>query len=104
MPLVIVGTLLVILKLAEFGPVANWSWLWILLPFGLAVAWWIYADSTGLTQRRAIRRMEERKTQRRERDIQALGLNIQSDRRKRAQNKAADEARQKLGERKDGGR
>ena len=104
MPLVVVGTLLVILKLAEFGPVANWSWLWILLPFGLAVAWWIYADSTGLTQRRAIRRMEERKTQRRERDIQALGLNIQSDRRKRAQNKAADEARQKLGERKDGGR
>ena len=104
MPLVIVGTLLVFLKLAEFGPVANWSWLWILLPFGLAVAWWIYADSTGLTQRRAIRRMEERKTQRRERDIQALGLNIQSDRRKRAQNKAADEARQKLGERKDGGR
>lgn len=99
MPLVAVGTLLLILKWLEVDPVAGWSWWWILLPFGLAVAWWGYADSTGLTQRRAIKKMEARKVARRERDIAALGLDIHSDRRKRAQNQAADEA---LGKRRDG--
>lgn len=99
MPLVAVGTLLLILKWLEVDPVAGWSWWWILLPFGLAVAWWGYVDSTGLTQRRAIKKMEARKVARRERDIAALGLDIHSDRRKRAQNQAADEA---LGKRRDG--
>lgn len=97
---VIVGTILLILKLAEIGPVADWSWLWILLPFGLAVAWWMYADSTGLTQRRAIRKMEERKVARRERDIVALGMSVGSDRRRRAQRKTAGEALEKSQQRK----
>ena len=89
MPLVVIGALLVLLKLLEVDPVAGWSWLWILAPFGLAVVWWVYSDSTGLTQRRAIRRMEEKKVARRERDMQALGLNVHSDRRKRAQRSAS---------------
>ncbi|MCZ2441423.1 MAG: TIGR04438 family Trp-rich protein [Burkholderiales bacterium] len=83
MPLVAVGVLLLVLKLLEVDPVAGWSWLWILAPFGLAVAWWVYADSTGVTQRRAIRRMEERKVARRERDIEALGMSVRGDRSKR---------------------
>lgn len=84
MPFVVVGALLVLLKMLEVDPVAGWSWLWILAPFGVAVVWWAYSDSTGLTQRRAIQRMEEKKVARRERDMQALGLNVHSDRRKRA--------------------
>lgn len=93
MVFVIVGTILVLLKWLEIGPVAGWSWWWILAPFGLAFAWWIYADSTGLTQRRAIRRMQERKDARRERDLEKLGLNVHSDRRKRATKKVAEAGR-----------
>jgi small Trp-rich protein len=99
MPLVAVGALLVILKLMEIDPVAGWSWWWILAPFGAALTWWIYADTTGLTQRRAIRRLEERKVQRRERDMAALGLKLHSDRRKRAGREAADEAKEQARER-----
>ncbi|MFO1330624.1 MAG: TIGR04438 family Trp-rich protein [Rubrivivax sp.] len=101
MPFVIVGTILLALKLLEVGPVTDWSWWWILMPFGIAIAWWTYADTTGLTQRRAIKRMEDRKVARRERDINALGLNIHSDRRKREQRKTADQARSQAEQRKD---
>ncbi len=40
MAFLILGILLLALKLAEFGPVATWSWWVVLLPFGLATAWW----------------------------------------------------------------
>jgi small Trp-rich protein len=89
MPLVAIGTLLVVLKMLEVDPVSGWSWWWILAPFGLAVLWWAYSDSTGLTQRRAIQRMEAKKVARRERDIEALGMSVHGDRRKRAQRQAA---------------
>lgn len=89
MVFLVVGVVLLLLKLAEFGPVAEWGWLWILLPFGLAVLWWAFADSTGLTQRRAIAKMEARKVQRRERDMQALGLDIRRDKRIRVLKDAA---------------
>ncbi|MCA0241418.1 MAG: TIGR04438 family Trp-rich protein [Proteobacteria bacterium] len=97
---VAVGALLVVLKLMEIDPVAAWSWWWILAPFAAALAWWIYADTTGLTQRRAIRRLEERKVARRERDMAALGLKLHSDRRKRATKEAAEDARERARNRK----
>jgi small Trp-rich protein len=37
MAFLILGILLLTLKLAEFGPVAAWSWWLVLAPFGLAV-------------------------------------------------------------------
>lgn len=83
MAFLILGILLLLMKYAEFGPVAEWSWLWVLLPFGLAAAWWAFADSSGLTQRRAIDKMEERKRSRRERDMKALGLDVRRERRVR---------------------
>lgn len=92
---VAVGVVLLLLKVLEIDPVAGWSWLWVLSPFIAAVVWWVYADSTGLTQKRAIRRMEERKVARRERDMEALGLNVHSDRRKREMKRAADTARER---------
>lgn len=73
---VIVGVLLLLMKVTEFGPVAGLSWIWVLSPFGLAVAWWAFADSTGWTQRRAIERMEARTADRRARNLEALGLTI----------------------------
>jgi small Trp-rich protein len=78
---VVVGTLLVLMKLTEFGFAADWSWLYILLPFGLAVAWWAFADGTGLTQRRAMDKLSERTSERRRRQMEALGLNWRRDRR-----------------------
>jgi small Trp-rich protein len=81
MAFLIVGVLLLVLKMAEVGPFANLGWAWVLAPFGLAAAWWAFADSTGLTQRRAIRKMDERKAARRERDMKALGLDVRREKR-----------------------
>lgn len=79
----IVGVLLLVMKMTDFGPVAEWSWWAVLAPFGVAAFWWAFADATGITQRRAINKMEERKLARRERDMKALGLNVYRDRRVR---------------------
>ena len=87
-----VGIVLLLLKIAEIGPVADWSWVWVLLPFGLAVAWWGFADSTGLTQRRAIRKMDERKEKRRETQMEALGLNTRRETRVNAAKETARRA------------
>lgn len=70
---VLIGTLLVVLKLAGVTPVAGWSWLWVLLPFGLAVLWWAWSDKSGLTQRRAMQRLDDRKEERRRKAMEALG-------------------------------
>jgi small Trp-rich protein len=80
MAFLILGILLLALKLAEFGPVATWSWWVVLLPFGLATAWWAFSDSIGLTQRRAMDKMEEVKAERRHRNLEALGLGPRRDR------------------------
>ncbi|HVQ03909.1 MAG TPA: TIGR04438 family Trp-rich protein [Burkholderiaceae bacterium] len=76
-----IGCLLLVMKLADFGFAATWSWLWILAPFGLAMLWWAFADGSGLTMRRAMDKMEERKHERRRRHMEALGLNWRRDRR-----------------------
>lgn len=85
----VVGLLLLVMKIAEFGPVAEWSWIVVLAPFALAVAWWAFADMSGFTQRRAIQRMEDRKRERRERDMKALGLDVRRERRVRVLKDAA---------------
>ncbi|HLL20278.1 MAG TPA: TIGR04438 family Trp-rich protein [Rubrivivax sp.] len=74
MPLVIVGVLLLLAKVAEFGPFANWSWWLILLPFAAAILWWQFADKSGWTQRKVMDKMEQRKEDRRQKAMDALGL------------------------------
>jgi small Trp-rich protein len=80
--LVGVGLLLFVLHALDIGPPGRWNLeffgdLWkFLVPFGLAVVWWAISDSTGLTQRRAVRKMEERTLKRRERDLRNLGLEV----------------------------
>lgn len=93
MAFLLLGLALLAMKFAEIGPVANWSWWIVIAPFGLAVAWWAWADSTGLTQRRAIAKMERRKGERRERDVQALGLGVPGDSRGRRRPRAGDKPR-----------
>jgi small Trp-rich protein len=78
---VVVGCVLLAMKLIDYGFAAEWSWLWILLPFGLAVVWWTFADAVGLTKQREMDKMEERKHERRRKHMEALGLNWRRDRR-----------------------
>ena len=46
------GIVLLLLKYLEVGPVATLSWTWVLAPFGLAAAWWAFADWSGYTRRK----------------------------------------------------
>lgn len=74
MAFVIIGVLLLAAKLAEFGPFATWSWWIILAPFAVAAIWWQLSDTLGLTQRRAMNKMEQRKVDRRAKQLVALGI------------------------------
>jgi len=73
MYLIVLGLLFILLKLAEFGPVANWSWLVVLAPFGVAVVWWAWADASGYTKRREMDKMDDKKKERRKKNLVALG-------------------------------
>jgi small Trp-rich protein len=89
---VLVGVLLLLMKLAELGPVANWSWWIVLLPFGLAIAWWSFADSIGWTQQRAMDKMEKKKADRRLKAMDALGITARRDRKLQRAHAAARKA------------
>jgi len=71
----IIGVLLLAGKLAEIGPMGDWSWWIVLAPFAMATVWWAIADSVGFTQRKAMQRMDDRKEKRRTDAMEALGLN-----------------------------
>jgi len=67
------GLLLMLMKYMEFGPVATLSWIWVLSPFALAVAWWSWADASGFTKRRAMERENERRNARIARNRENIG-------------------------------
>ena len=90
MPMVALGVLLLLLKWAEFGPFERMSWWWALLPFGIAILWWEFADNSGWTQRRVIDKLEKRKSDRRQKAMDALGLDTRREKQvTRAQQEAA---------------
>ena len=88
MPFVIVGALLVALKLIGVDPVAGWAWWWVAAPLVVALAWWAYADASGLNKRREISRMEERKAERRRNALEKLGVGPEAETEKREAEKA----------------
>lgn len=69
------GVVLLLLKYLAFGVVAEWSWWAVLAPFALAVLWWVWADQSGYTKRKAVEKMEQKKRDRVEKQRDALGLN-----------------------------
>ena len=71
---IVLGVLLLIMKVADFGPVGTWSWWLVLAPFGAAALWWAWADSTGWTKRREIDKMEAKKQERRRKNLETLGM------------------------------
>ena len=68
-----IGLLLLVLKYMEIGPVSTWAWWMVLTPFGLAVLWWMWADGTGYTKRKAVERENARKQARIDKNRQAIG-------------------------------
>ncbi|AVS77552.1 TIGR04438 family Trp-rich protein [Paracidovorax avenae] len=68
------GILLVVLKYLEIGPVAQWSWWWVLSPFAVTAAWWAWADATGYTKRRAMEKTDQRRQDRIDRHKEAMGV------------------------------
>jgi small Trp-rich protein len=49
-----IGVVLLLMKWLEFGPVANWSWWIVLLPFGLAWIWFeVVEPYFGLDKKKA---------------------------------------------------
>lgn len=83
--LVGIGVLMLVMNIGGIGPVGNWTWQshwWaLLLPFGLAFVWWMWADHSGWTQRKAMAKMDAKRAARRQKDLDALGL--QSPRKRR---------------------
>lgn len=95
---IVLGVLLIVMKLADFGIVATWSWWVVLAPFGLAVVWWAYADATGYTKRREMDKLDEKKRERRRKALDALGI----DRASQKRGEAAERARRAAANRVEG--
>jgi small Trp-rich protein len=77
---VLIGIGLIVCHFAGWGPMANWRWdsvadvIKFMAPFAIAAAWWAFADESGLTKRRAMEADDVRKQDRRDRNIDAMGL------------------------------
>ena len=77
---VLIGIALIVCNVAGWGPMAAWQWdspadvFKFGLPFLLALAWWLFADESGWTKRRAMEADARRKQDRRDRNIDAMGL------------------------------
>lgn len=75
---VAIGVAMLAMNLAGIGPVGEWTWgedWWaMLLPFGLAAAWWTWADVSGYTQRKAMDRVDAKREARRQKALDALGM------------------------------
>jgi len=70
---VLLGLLLIAMKVGEVSVVAEWDWWTVLSPFAVAAVWWIYADWSGLTKRREMAKLEDKKFERRRKNMAALG-------------------------------
>jgi small Trp-rich protein len=67
------GVVLLAMKYFEIWIVANWAWWQVFIPFGLAIAWWAWADASGYTKRMAMEREDARKQARIDKNKEAIG-------------------------------
>ena len=72
----LLGVLLLVLKYLEIGPVAAWSWWWVLSPFAVAAAWWAWADWSGYTKRKAMEKEDAKKIARINKAKEAMGQGV----------------------------
>lgn len=73
---VLLGLLKVLahLDVADVANISALSWWWVIGAFAASAAWFAYADSSGLTSRKAMERMDARKQTRIEQQREALGM------------------------------
>lgn len=69
-----IGIILLAMKYLEFGPVAAWPWWAVLSPFGLAVAWWAWADWSGYTKKKVMQKEDARRQARIDKSREAMGV------------------------------
>ncbi len=63
--LLYIGLALLLSKLLEFGPLADVSWWWVIVPFMLALIWWeVFERRLGLDKKKAFDEMEQAKKDR----------------------------------------
>ena len=74
------GLILVVMKYMVYGPVADWPWLLVLSPFAGAMAWWSFADRSGLTAKRAMQHEQQRRQERIDRNRANMGITGKRDR------------------------
>jgi small Trp-rich protein len=78
------GLILLFMKYMEIDPVTAWNWMIVLAPFGLAVVWWAWADSSGYTKKKAMEVEQARTKARIDKTREAIGLlNTGKDKKKR---------------------
>ena len=70
----VLGIAALVMKYLEFGPLAATPWWLVLSPFGLAVVWWAWADSSGYTKRKEIDKMDKRKQDRLNKQREQMGM------------------------------
>ena len=59
MPLAIVFVIIFLLKILDIPPVGNWSWFWVLLPFGVLMLWWnVITPMIGWDKKMAEKKMQ----------------------------------------------
>jgi small Trp-rich protein len=69
MPVLVIGVLLGLLRLAELGPFAKLSWWWVALPFVLVVIWWeVFVPMLGLDKKKEHEEFEKERKKRMERN------------------------------------
>ncbi len=68
------GLIFLAMKSFGWGMVAAWDWWFVLSPFGLAMAWWAWADWSGYTKKKSIEKENARKKARIDKNREALGM------------------------------
>lgn len=63
--LLLVGLLLLVSKLLDFGPLGSLSWWWVVLPFVAAFIWWEFFERRlGLDKKKAFDEIDKAKKDR----------------------------------------
>lgn len=70
----LVGIGFLVMKIAEIGPGAEWSWWVVLSPFPFAVAWWSWADWSGYTKKREVDKENAKRQARIDKQRENIGL------------------------------
>ena len=61
------------LDVVDVAGISAMSWWWVLGGYALCAVWFAYADRSGLTSRKAMERMEQRKQDRIQKQREMLG-------------------------------